>query len=101
MKTPSRKRAHPLDLDGTQLLYFYPNGYGASVIQFQHSYGADRGLWELAVLVGTLKKYSLTYSTPITDDVIGSLTENEVDAYLTQIEELLDLDANDMRVTIG
>lgn len=35
---------------GPQAIFHFDNGYGASVIQNGMSYGADSGLWELAVL---------------------------------------------------
>jgi hypothetical protein len=73
---------------GIQYLVFYPNGYGASIVQHQHSYGSDRGLWELAVIKGDDKEWDICYSTPITPDVKGWLTESEVDELLTNIEAL-------------
>ena len=36
--------------NGEQRVYKFDNGYGASVIRHQYSYGGDKGLWELAVL---------------------------------------------------
>lgn len=69
---------------GIQKTYEFDNGYGASVIRHQGSYGYAQGKWELAVLQGG----ELCYSTSITDDVIGHLTEDEVESILKQIEEL-------------
>ena len=37
---------------GVQHTYKFPNGYGASVIRHEGSYGYSQGLWELAVLDG-------------------------------------------------
>ena len=71
-----------------QYLVFYPNGYGASIVQHKFSYGGDKGLWELAVIKGNNKEWDICYSTPITNDVIGHLTENEVDELLIKIETL-------------
>ena len=59
----------------------YPNGYGASIIKCFGSYGVEEDLWEVAVLKGG----ELCYDTPITDDVIGWLTEEEVIAICDQI----------------
>ena len=67
---------------------FFPNGYGASVIQGRSSYGGRQGLYELAVLKGAEKRFSITYSTPLTDDVIGYLTPAGVTELLAQIEAL-------------
>jgi hypothetical protein len=63
----------------------FDNGYGASVVRHEHSYGGPRGLYELAVLDNDEK---LTYDTPITEDVIGFLKPEEVTNYLIQIQDL-------------
>jgi hypothetical protein len=69
---------------GVQHKASFPNGYGASVVRHSFSYGNESGLWELAVL----KDDSICYDTPITDDVLGHLTEAEVNEILDQIEAL-------------
>ena len=69
---------------GIQKTYACDNGYGASVIRHKGSYGYAQGKWELAVLEGG----ELCYSTSITNDVIGHLTEDEVELILKQIKEL-------------
>lgn len=75
---------------GHQYVFSFDNGYGASVIQSYISYGNEEGLWELAVITFNEDKsdWNLTYRTPITDDVIGSQTVEEINALLTQIEQL-------------
>jgi len=70
---------------GIHKLYDFANGYGASVIQHQFSYGGENGQWEVAVLG---KNGRLDYSTPITDDVIGYLEWSEVERVLDDIEQL-------------
>jgi len=72
----------------TQALVFFSNGYGASVIKEPYTYGGLEGRYELAVLLGTKEAYSLTYKTPITDDVLGYLSEEEVTEALLKIEDL-------------
>ena len=69
-----------------KLLYRYefPNGYGASVLNSTYSHGGEAGLYELAVL----KDSDICYSTPITNDVIGHLTAEEVTELLREIEVL-------------
>ena len=62
----------------------FDNGYGVSVIRSPYSYGGNQGLYELAVI----KDNNLCYDTPITDDVLGYLTEDQVTDYLRQIQEL-------------
>jgi hypothetical protein len=70
---------------GTQKLYEFPNGRGASVVRHSFSYGAADGLWELAVLD---RKGEIDYSTPITNDVLGHLSDDEVQAALERIAAL-------------
>lgn len=62
----------------------FPNGYGASIIHHATSYGYSDGLFELAV------RYAgdITYRTPITDDVLGCLTADDVLRTLEQIKQL-------------
>lgn len=68
---------------GVQWRFNFVNGYGASVVRHSFSYGGDYGLWEVAV---TDHDGHLRYDTPITDDVVGWLTEYDVISLLTQIE---------------
>ncbi len=62
----------------------FPNGYGASVIKHDGSYGHEDDLFELGVLKGD----DLCYDTPITDDVVGYLTNQEVLDLLKDISKL-------------
>lgn len=71
--------------DGLLKSYMFSNGYGASVVSHSFSYGGNRGLFELAVLD---KNGELTYDTPITNDVIGHLTQEDVDVLLGKIKNL-------------
>jgi hypothetical protein len=90
MRTPTLERKIH-DGRGTQRLYRFDNGYGASVVRSPYSYGGDQGLWELAVLTfngGSIEDFDLSYSTPITHDVIGHLEDYEVDELLARIEAL-------------
>ena len=85
MRTPSETNsAH----DGTQKLYYFDNGYGASVVCHQYSYGGSKGLWELAVLSKTDDGYQIDYSTEITNDVEGNLTVKDVESLLDRIAVL-------------
>lgn len=79
-----------LDSDSFSHKFRFENNYGASVIKHSGSYGFEEDLFELAVLyfepgddIG-----SLTYSTSITNDVIGHLSNDEVLSYLKRIKEL-------------
>jgi hypothetical protein len=82
--------------EGQQALVFFGNGYGASVVRFDGSYGYKEGKWELAVLAGNRKAYKVCYSTPITDDVIGYLDPDQVSVYLREIESLPKVSAGEV-----
>jgi len=69
---------------GVQHKYSFPNGYGASVVKHDFSYGGKQGLWELAVLEGE----ELCYTSGITDDVIGHLSWVNVEKILGEIKSL-------------
>lgn len=74
---------------GIQKLYKFDNNHGASVVHHSYSYGNEDGLWELAVLGYTDDLYwYINYDTPITDDVIGYLTDEDVEKILHKIKEL-------------
>ena len=83
-------RVHPAGMGGVQKVYRFPNGYGASVISSPFSYGGDEGQWEIGVVKWNGDRFGLTYETPITDDVIGRLSWDEVEDTLKQIQELKD-----------
>jgi hypothetical protein len=63
----------------------FDNGYGASVVIGPHTYGGEDGLYELAVLDSN---GNLTYETPVTGDVEGYLSEDDVTKLLEQIQKL-------------
>lgn len=67
--------------------YVFPNGYGASVID--DGYRSKDKSYEIAVLKKiTDNEYSLCYDTPITDDVLGYLDNDEVIEILEKIKNL-------------
>jgi hypothetical protein len=70
--------------NGIQAIEPFSNGYGVSVVRHRFSYGGGDGLYELAVL----KNGDLCYETPITNDVVGHLTEEDVTDLLQQIQNL-------------
>jgi hypothetical protein len=72
-------------MGGVQRRYEFENGYGASAVCHPYSYGGPAGLWEIAVLD---KDGHLTYDTPITDDVLGYLSEADRDKWLEVIAAL-------------
>jgi hypothetical protein len=71
--------------NGVQCRISFENGFGASVVKHSFSYGGKDGLYELAVLNSS---GNLTYDTPITDDVLGYLTEQDVTEILIKIQQL-------------
>ena len=83
-----------------QCVYRFPNNYGVSVVRRTHqmkrfpgpvtgTYGADKGLWELAVIrFQEDGQWEITYKTKITCDVLGWLSEAEVDEVLGKIKKL-------------
>lgn len=75
-----------------QWCFKFSNGYGASVVKHYGSYGFEDDLFELAVIKFDGDDWNLTYETPITNNVIGYLTNNDVLRYLIKIQRL---DKND------
>ena len=99
-------------LPGVRYVFRFENNYGASVVKHLGSYGYDQDLWELAVirfgkydcdeeleeLLDAMESddedededdvYILTYDTPITDDIEGHLTDEDVQNLLARIKEL-------------
>ena len=71
--------------NGIQARINFNNGYGASVVSHEFSYGGKSGLYELAVLD---KDGNITYDTPVTNDVIGHLTPENVTETMLFIQSL-------------
>mgnify|MGYP001456780392 CR=1 FL=1 len=83
------KELEPLPLNGgVQYLAKFENGYGASIVQHNFSFENEKGLWELAVIFFDGDDFEISYNTPITDDVLGWLTEEQVDETLEKIKNL-------------
>lgn len=70
--------------DGWSIFVEFENGYGADIAKNSTTYGSKDDLWEIAVT----KNGELYYKTPITNDVIGGCTENDVLDWCLQIAEL-------------
>lgn len=75
---------HPIGI-GEQCIVQFSNGYGASIVKGPHTYGGPQGLYEIAVFG---KDGQITYDTPITNDVLGHLSEQEVEKTLLDIKNL-------------
>lgn len=70
-----------------QYTFKLDNGYGASILQ-GGLIGTRAPYWELAVIRWDDKYFTIDYDTPITDDVIGPLNDDEVVDILEKIEKL-------------
>ena len=70
---------------GKKARMHFDNGFGVSVVSHSYSYGGRDGLYEVAVLD---PNDELTYDTPVTNDVIGYLTEEDVTDVMKQVQEL-------------
>lgn len=76
---------NPLE-GGVHYVFHFPNGYGASVIKFFGSYGYEDDLWELALLKETSEgKWGFEYTELVGFDVLGHLTDEEVNKCLKRI----------------
>ena len=86
-------KSHP-NGNGLQAVLFFNNGYGISVIRYKTlngtygSYTSNEEEWEISVLIGNSAEYYLCYDTPITTDVVGHLTNDEVTNIMIQIQDL-------------
>jgi hypothetical protein len=72
--------------DGCQFLYELSNGYGASVVTHSGAYGGR----ELAVIEWDDKHadgWNIVYDVPGAPDVIGWLTEDDVQAKLGELDK--------------
>jgi hypothetical protein len=69
-------KKHPLHVDGIISRIAFDNGYGASVVKHEYSYGGKDGLYELAVLDSNGE---IHYDNPVAQgDVVGYLREEDV-----------------------
>ena len=72
-------------VDGVRARIDFPNGYGASVVRHNYSYGGPDGLYEL----GVTKNGELHYDNPVAEgDVHGYLDEEAVTELLKGIQLL-------------
>ena len=76
---------HAAGMGGVMSRIQFENGFGASVVKTDYTYGGDNGLYELAVLDSD---GNLTYDTPVTDDVIGYLRPEDVTDVMAKIQQL-------------
>lgn len=84
---------HPNGMGGFQARMDFPNGFGVSVVCGQFFYCSPKNnlpdasmyrTYEVAIMEGG----SLTYDTPITDDVIGYVPAEEVSKIMGLVQNL-------------
>lgn len=68
------ENGHTDDHLSMHLMVTFPNGYQASIVRGQYTYGGDEGLFEIAVMLDG----EIVYDTSVTDDVIGWLNDKDV-----------------------
>ena len=73
------------NMNGVMSRITFENGYGASIVRGEYTYGGKDGLYELAVLDSN---GDLIYDTPVTSDVEGYLSEDDVTILMKQIQNL-------------
>lgn len=82
---------------GSQHLFQFPNGYGASVVQHQGSYGCQDDLFEVALIKWDqdwTDKWEIVYDASVVtsrgnfEDVLGYLTQGDVVDVLKKIKEV-------------
>jgi len=76
-------KAHPIG-NGVQAVEEFKNEYSVSVVKFAGSYGFTSDLWEVAILY----QRSIAYDTPITNDVLGHQTDQDVTDVMKKVQEL-------------
>ena len=76
-------KPHPSGIGGKRAIVVFENGYSASVL-FGGPFYTENGTYEVAVMCNG----SVCYSTPVTSDVLGYLSEEEADKALKDISML-------------
>lgn len=82
-------KQNPTGEQPVTFLIFFPNGYGASIVQEVLYHDDKESLFELAVGKGIDEQdWEIEYSTPITSDVLRRLTVSQLYEIIDQIREL-------------
>lgn len=77
-------KPHSAGIGGERAVIKFDNGYQASIVRGGRFY-TDNGTHEIAVLD---KNGAITYDTPITDNVLGYLSDEQVEQAFKDISEL-------------
>ena len=78
---------NPIERGVKYRICFPEVGYGASIIKCYGSYGYEKDLWELALLSNRDGTWTLEYAELVNDDVLGYLTDEQVNKILKYISE--------------
>jgi hypothetical protein len=76
---------HPNHIGGIRASIMFENGYGASIIKSNFTYGGKMGLYELAVVDSD---GDVVYDTPVARGIIGYLREEDVTEGMRRIQLL-------------
>jgi hypothetical protein len=76
------------NLNGDLWIYRFPNGYGAAVTRGPYTEGGRERLFTLHVLIFDGDEYDGAFDTPITDDVVGRQSLDEIAALLVRVAAL-------------
>jgi len=90
MKTFKDLEFEKTDMGGIGAAMMFDNDYGISCVSGPYTKGGIVGKYEIAVIAFPPgEKYSvLCYDTPVTSDVEGYLTSDDVTEYMRKIQEL-------------
>ena len=74
--------------NGVQYLYRFPNGFGASVVKHDYSYGSEDGLWEVARIKWGSTGWEFTTNHCDSGDITGWHSDEDVSTILAEIQDL-------------
>jgi hypothetical protein len=80
---------------GLQGTIFFPGGYGISCVRFKSpfgdrymSYTSNEDEWEVAILKGNETDWEICYDTPLTNDVLGYQTKEDIEEIMKYLIRL-------------
>ena len=86
-----KQEPHPFHKGGIQRTYQFEN-YKLSAIKTEFSYGGKDGLWEIAVIDKTDAFVTRDIWCDLDDDVMGFVTDSELEQYLEDVRLYDDLE---------
>lgn len=82
------KPVNPMWEKGSQAILFFKNGYGVSVLFGTDFRSNGKNTYEVAIIKGNEKDFNLVYDTPIANDVISFITEEQVTRVMKLVQKL-------------